>query len=169
MSVLPFTLKLAQSRFLGTVAAPKVDWAPSQLSWATGQVEIAAATFGEACTGILMHHKKGIIDQQLVLEKVAEVAIDLTVSMASLSRATRCVKGGGSTVELEVALANLVIADASSRWGPAIAQLQAHARKSTGSSVPPPKPDYLKLEALKIDVATKILKDGYLACPPLGF
>ena len=167
-TLLPLTLKLAQARFLGTVTRPKVQWPPPQLAWASGEVESATAAFGEACMGVLMQYKKGIVDQQLVLEKVAEVAIDLTIATAALSRATRCVTKGGETAASEVALANLVVADASSRWFTAIAALQSHARKATGSTVPPPFPDYLKLEALKKEVAVLILKDGYQASPPLG-
>jgi alkylation response protein AidB-like acyl-CoA dehydrogenase len=167
---LPFAWRLAQARFLGAAPTPTLPWVAPPLKASAALVESATSAFGDACTGLVMHYKKGLVDQQLALERTAEVAIDLTVCTAALSRASSAVGARGAEgAAAEVALANLVVAEASVRMAASLAAMQAHARQATGSSVAAPAPDHLALERLKTSVANTILKEGYIAEPPLGF
>lgn len=53
------------------------------------QVEEQTVAFGQAVETMIRKHGKNIIDQQMLLERVANVAIDLYAMVAVLSRATR--------------------------------------------------------------------------------
>jgi very long chain acyl-CoA dehydrogenase len=144
---------------------------PAPLRAAAGAVEECAAGFGAACTALLLKHGKAVADQQLLLEKVANVAIDLTVSAAALSRAaTRAAAaaaaaaagpaeegGGAATAEEEMALAALFCAEAEQRVRANLAALRDAA--DGGDAV----------GALKATVAKAVLKENsYRALHPTG-
>ena len=135
---------------------------PAPLRAAAGAVEECTAGFGAACTALLLKHGKAIADQQLLLEKVANVAIDLTVSAAVLSRAaTRAAAGpaveAAATAEEEVAMAQLFCAEADLRVRANLVALRAAA--DGGDTV----------GALKRTVAQAVLKENsYRALHPTG-
>ena len=169
-AALPLAWRLAQARFLGAAPTPALPWAPPPLRAAAALLEAHTAAFGDAAAGLVLHYKKGLVDQQVALERTAEVAIDLTVAGAALSRATRALKvGGAGEAAAEVELANLLVHEASVRMASSLAAMQAHARQTTHSAVAPPAPDHLLLERLRMTVAERVLKEGYTAKAPLGF
>lgn len=75
----------------------------------------AAAALGDATGQLLRKHRKGILERQYQLERLADVAIDLYVSAASLSRATAAVTAGGPSAQRESDLARLAVGDALER------------------------------------------------------
>jgi hypothetical protein len=54
-----------------------------QLGWHT-------SAFGRAVEALLLNHGKDVIEQQTLLKRVADVAIELYALTAVLSRASRC-------------------------------------------------------------------------------
>ena len=116
-----------------------------------------------------MVHKKGLEHQQMVLEKVADVAIDLSVATASLSRASEAVASGSSTAEAEAALAALVVAEACVRMEGSLRHMQAHAKGAYGSTVRAPAADFVALEQLRDRVAKDVFaKGGWTATHSVG-
>ena len=134
--------------------------APPQLQAAAKAVEEGTAAFGAVCSALLIKHGKGIAEHQLLLEKVADVAIDLTVSTAALSRASSraaSAEPGPATAEEEMAMAALFCAEAELRVRANIAYL----RTASGGRDP--------IGALKYTVAEAVLKDkAYRALHPTG-
>ena len=135
---------------------------PAPLRAAAGAVEECAAGFGAVCTALLLKHGKSIADQQLLLEKVANVAIDLTVSAAAISRAAKRAAAGpaeeaAATAEEEMAMAALFCAEAEQRVRANLAALRAAV--DGGDAI----------GALKVAVAHAVLKENsYRALHPTG-
>ncbi|CAD6192164.1 unnamed protein product [Caenorhabditis auriculariae] len=76
--------------------------------------------FGKTLEGLLMKHKKGIIDRQYELIRVADAAIDIYSSVAVLSRCTRSIKEKSSSAAFETDIANFYVQTASKRAADAL-------------------------------------------------
>jgi very long chain acyl-CoA dehydrogenase len=152
----PFGLTLAKSR-LGIVDSPKLGWAPQQLAHSAAIVESATGHLGDVSRALLMRYGKTVIDQQLVLEKVADVAIDVTASTAVLSRAAKALKEGSPSAAHEAELANLFVSEAGQR-------IRANLAAARGRNGQP------AINKLKYTVADAVMSaGGYHAKPPVGF
>jgi len=149
----PFALRLAKAR-LGMYDALSLPWVAAPLRSSAETVEKVTAQFGVAVTELLMKHGKKIVEQQLLVERVADVVIDLTVSTAVLARATKSHAAGTATAAHEIALANLYVGEAKAR-------MLANIRGFTGSQS--------KLDKLRMAVADDVFAGGkYLPAHPLG-
>lgn len=116
-----------------------------------------AGQFGDACRGTLMRYGKTIIEQQLVLERVADVAIDLTASSACIARATKAIKESSATADHEAQIANLFVAEAGQRMKANLAAINGSGGQNT-------------INKLKYSVADKVFESaGYSAKHPIGF
>lgn len=69
-------------------------------------IEASAADFGEAVEAVLLTHGKGIINNQLVLKRIAESAMNIFAMAAVTSRATRALEGKSETAQHELLLAS---------------------------------------------------------------
>lgn len=161
-----------QARFLGRApSAPgALAWAPASLSASAKAIEKATSAFGDAVVGLVIVHRQGLIEQQMVLTRVADVAIDLTVASVALSRAAESAKTGSAEAAAEADLANLAVLEAIVRIVDAMMQIKAHSDAAYKSSVTLPKPDWRRIEELRIKVSQAVCKKGgYTAGYPLGF
>lgn len=156
-ALFPAAVSIARAR-AGVPEMPTLAWAPSSLRPAAGAIEEGAAGLGSAVREALFKHGKKIVDQQLILERAASAAIDLTAATAAVARATRAVQNKSPTADLEVSLANCFALDAAGRIRTNIQGLNPNSRSNT------------ELDRLRRDVASALLdREAYPAAHPLGF
>ena len=80
------------SRVRERVITEELDRAHPKLKRPAVQIEEKADAFGQAVERLLRHFGKKIIDEQMLVERVADVAIDLYAMIAVVSRATRALE-----------------------------------------------------------------------------
>lgn len=120
------------------------------------QVGKAIEDFGAAVEALLIKHGEGIIEQQMVLSRLANAAIDTYAMVSSLSRASKALEEESETAEHEAELVSLFCNEASERIG---RNLEA---TSSGSD--------RKNYNLVSSIADSIIKTGgHKAKHPLGF
>jgi len=83
--LLPFAATMLKER-LGMADKPSLAWAPAPLRPAAEMIESATAAFGSAVRDLAIKHRKGILEQQLQVQRVADVVIDITAASAALLR-----------------------------------------------------------------------------------
>lgn len=108
-TLLPFALWYVKSR-LGFYEVTPIPWAPAPLAHVARLLEKTVGAFGDACKRLIVSHGKRLQDEQLLLQRVAEAAIDLTAITASLARATRAIETKSPSADKEVALVELLYA-----------------------------------------------------------
>lgn len=140
---------------VGIPEKPSASWAPSQLSASAKLLEDGTASFGVAVREVLLKYGKDVVSQQLVLERTANVAIDLYAMAAVLSRTTKSIKASSSSAEHETRLAELFCLQASRRISTNVADM-------TGGSA--------DLDAKRVAIAKALFDSGnYIPKHPLGF
>jgi very long chain acyl-CoA dehydrogenase len=153
-TLIPFGVKLAKAK-LGIYEKPSLSWAPAPLRSAAEVVENATGEFGIAAQQLVMKYGKGILEQQMLVERVADVVIDLTAATAAISRATKAYNANSPTAAHEVAVANLFAQEAKHR-------LSTNIKAINGAQHAGDK--------LKNQVADQIFESQrYFAKHPLGF
>ena len=113
-TLLPFGITLAKSR-LGIVNSPSIPNVPAPLRSAAEIVEKNTGIFGDVCRDVLMKYGKNVIEQQLILEKIADVAIDLTATTAAIARASKAIKENSPSANHEIEIVNLFATEAGQR------------------------------------------------------
>ncbi|OXB65347.1 hypothetical protein ASZ78_016991 [Callipepla squamata] len=83
--------------------------------------------FGTTVRGLLSRFGKTIVDEQLVLKRVADIVINLYAMTAAISRASRSISIGLRNHDHEVLLTNIFCKEAYFKNNYAMAQLQKHA------------------------------------------
>lgn len=162
-TLLPFGVELAKSR-IGIQDTPKLGWAPSELAAAAGILETNTAAFGVACRDLVMRYGKTLIEQQIPVAQAAEVAIDLTVLAASLSRAARAIQSKSPTAAHEIELVNLIAIESNIRMSENLRGMRQAGKGSKGSG------EHTKATQLKYTIADSIFTAGeYHARHPVGF
>lgn len=171
-------MSLARGK-VGIPEKPSASWAPSQLSASAKLLEDGTASFGvvraytqpprkqahacarpcavraQAVREVLLKYGKDVVSQQLVLERTANVAIDLYAMAAVLSRTTKSIKASSSSAEHETRLAELFCLQASRRISTNVADM-------TGGSA--------DLDAKRVAIAKALFDSGnYIPKHPLGF
>jgi acyl-CoA dehydrogenase family protein 9 len=71
-----------------TIDRPKLTHVHSSLSHEAGLVSTMVHDFARGVESAIMHHGKQIIDRQIIQERMADVAIDVYLATAALSRAS---------------------------------------------------------------------------------
>lgn len=112
-------------------ATPAVD--PALASHAARLGELTAA-HGSAVRAVLTRHGKGIVEQQLLLERLADNAIDLFASAAVLSRASTSAAQRKPGAAAEARLASVFATRAAARIKTRTSELFA-GRRTTDSAV----------------------------------
>jgi acyl-CoA dehydrogenase family protein 9 len=102
-------------RVRSRVVTEELGAAHPKLKRAAVQVEDKASAFGQAVDLLLRRFGKSIIDEQLLLERVANVAIDLYAMVAVISRATRSLEQSRPQAEHEGLLASRFCDEADRR------------------------------------------------------
>lgn len=95
------------SRVRDRVITEELVHAHPKLKRAAVLIEEQTDLFGQVVERLLRHHGKSIIDEQQLLERVADVAIDLYAMVAVVSRATRSLEQRRTTAAHEALLASV--------------------------------------------------------------
>ncbi len=106
--------ELAQ-RVKQRIEGEKVERAHPRVRTSATQIENDTVQFGRAVDALLRHHGKGILEQQLVLERVADIAIDLYAMLAVVSRASTALETKHPSSEHEARLCTSFCAEADRR------------------------------------------------------
>ncbi|XP_071376797.1 complex I assembly factor ACAD9, mitochondrial [Centroberyx affinis] len=91
--------------------------------------------FGSTVESLLYRYGKTIVDEQLVLKRVADVLINLYAMTAVLSRASRSISIGLRNHDHEVLLANTFCSDAYFKNNYLMTQLQKHSPENNDASI----------------------------------
>ncbi|NXC40680.1 ACAD9 dehydrogenase, partial [Penelope pileata] len=91
--------------------------------------------FGTTVRGLLSRFGKTIVDEQLVLKRVADIVINLYAMTAALSRASRSISIGLRNHDHEVLLTNIFCTEAYFKNNYAMAQLQKYADENLDDSI----------------------------------
>jgi alkylation response protein AidB-like acyl-CoA dehydrogenase len=100
-----------RDRFVGE----HVDHAHPKLKRAAVHIEDKVVAFGHAVEQLLRHFGKRIIEEQLLLRRIADMAIDLYAMVAVVSRATSSMEKARPGAEHEVLLASAFCEEADRR------------------------------------------------------
>ncbi len=87
------------------VITDQIERAHPKLKRPAVLIEEQTNLFGQAIERLLRHHGKAIIDEQMILERLADVAIELYAMVAVVARATRALEGNFSAAGHEALLA----------------------------------------------------------------
>ncbi|KAK2534433.1 complex I assembly factor ACAD9, mitochondrial isoform X1 [Columba livia] len=110
--------------------------------------------FGTTVRGLLSRFGKTIVDEQLVLKRVADIVINLYAMTAAISRASRSISIGLRNHDHEVLLTNIFCTEAYFKNNYAIAQLQKYADENLD--------DFIKKAAKQV-----LEKRAYICSHPL--
>ncbi|XP_062271412.1 complex I assembly factor ACAD9, mitochondrial [Scomber scombrus] len=94
-----------------------------------------ANSFGSTVESLLYRYGKTIVDEQLVLKRVADVLINLYAMTAVLSRASRSISIGLRNHDHEVLLANTFCSDVHFKNNYLMTQLQKHSPENNDASI----------------------------------
>jgi very long chain acyl-CoA dehydrogenase len=96
-----------------------------KLSNAANLAGQSVGLFGPAVESLLIKYGKGIIDEQFLLNRLAQAAIDTYTMTVVLSRATRALNLGLPTAEYEALLTEVYCSEASDRVANNLMQLKS--------------------------------------------
>ncbi|XP_005812808.1 acyl-CoA dehydrogenase family member 9, mitochondrial [Xiphophorus maculatus] len=99
------------------------------------KLEQNVSLFGTTVESLLYRYGKSIVDEQLVLKRVADVLINLYAMTAVLSRASRSISIGLRNHDHEVLLANTFCNDAFFKNNYSMVQLQKHSPENNDASI----------------------------------
>nr|XP_046236307.1 complex I assembly factor ACAD9, mitochondrial [Scatophagus argus] len=99
------------------------------------KLEQNVSLFGSTVESLLYRYGKTIVDEQLVLKRVADVLINLYAMTAVLSRATRSISIGLRNHDHEVLLANTFCSDAFFKNNYLMTQLQKHSPENNDANI----------------------------------
>ncbi|XP_014833081.1 PREDICTED: acyl-CoA dehydrogenase family member 9, mitochondrial [Poecilia mexicana] len=99
------------------------------------KLEQNVSLFGMTVESLLYRYGKSIVDEQLVLKRVADVLINLYAMTAVLSRASRSISIGLRNHDHEVLLANTFCNDAFFKNNYSMVQLQKHSPENNDASI----------------------------------
>ncbi|NWW10046.1 ACAD9 dehydrogenase, partial [Oreocharis arfaki] len=91
--------------------------------------------FGTTVRGLLSRFGKTIVEEQLVLKRVADVVINLYAMTAAISRASRSISIGLRNHDHEVLLTNIFCTEAYFKNNYAMAQLEKYADENLDDSI----------------------------------
>ncbi|XP_029287756.1 complex I assembly factor ACAD9, mitochondrial [Cottoperca gobio] len=99
------------------------------------QMEENVSLFGSTVESLLYRYGKTIVDEQLVLKRVADVLINLYAMTAVLSRTSRSISIGLRNHDHEVLLANTFCSDAFFKNNYMLTQLQKHSPENNDANI----------------------------------
>ncbi|XP_034441806.1 complex I assembly factor ACAD9, mitochondrial [Hippoglossus hippoglossus] len=99
------------------------------------KLEQNVSLFGSTVEGLLYRYGKTIVDEQLILKRVADVLINLYAMTAVLSRASRSISIGLRNHDHEVLLTNTFCSEAFFKNNYMMAQLQKHSPENNDANI----------------------------------
>ncbi|XP_029005899.1 complex I assembly factor ACAD9, mitochondrial [Betta splendens] len=99
------------------------------------KLEQNVVLFGSTVESLLYRYGKTIVDEQLILKRVADVLINLYAMTAVLSRASRSISIGLRNHDHEVLLANTFCSDAFFKNNYMMTQLQKHSPENNDADI----------------------------------
>ncbi|XP_064110985.1 very long-chain specific acyl-CoA dehydrogenase, mitochondrial-like [Macrobrachium nipponense] len=102
-------------RAIGFVDAVQIEGIHPNLSESAGILSRAIKAFGYTAEGMLMKYGKTVVEEQFLLNRLANSAIDLYASAVILSRASRSLTLGHSSASHEEKMTKVWISEASDR------------------------------------------------------
>ncbi|XP_070758177.1 complex I assembly factor ACAD9, mitochondrial [Enoplosus armatus] len=99
------------------------------------KLEQNISLFGSTVESLLYRYGKTIVDEQLVLKRVADVLINIYAMTAVLSRASRSISIGVRNHDYEVLLANTFCSDAFFKNNYLMTQLQKHSPENNDANI----------------------------------
>ena len=103
------------SRVRDRVINEELSRAHAKLKRPAVLIEEQADAFGQTVERLLRHHGKSIIDEQMLVERVADIAIDLYAMVAVVSRATQAIELDRKSAKHETLLASVFCEQANRR------------------------------------------------------
>ncbi|XP_051874458.1 very long-chain specific acyl-CoA dehydrogenase, mitochondrial-like isoform X2 [Pristis pectinata] len=124
---------------------------------ASGDLVVKAVDhFGTSIEDLLLKYKKKIIDEQFLLKKIADAAIDIYAMTVVISRASQALSKGHPTAQHEKVLCET--------WC-----LEAFARVTNNLNALKSKPSMRVISNMKVISKELVAKGGVAAIHPLGF
>ncbi|XP_037534476.1 complex I assembly factor ACAD9, mitochondrial [Nematolebias whitei] len=112
------------------------DWVVHHsLADSAKKFEQNVSNFGSTVESLLYRYGKSIVDEQLVLKKVADIVINLYAMTAVLSRASRSICIGLNNHDQEVLIANTFCNDAFHKNNYLIVQMQKHCPENNDANL----------------------------------
>ncbi|GLD61370.1 acyl-CoA dehydrogenase family member 9, mitochondrial [Lates japonicus] len=105
------------------------------LAESTKKLEQNVSFFGSTVESLLYRYGKTIVDEQLILKRVADVLINLYAMTAVLSRASRSISIGLRNHDHEVLLANTFCGDAFFKNNYMMTQLQKYSPENNDANI----------------------------------
>ncbi|XP_044026873.1 complex I assembly factor ACAD9, mitochondrial [Siniperca chuatsi] len=99
------------------------------------KLEQNVSLFGSTVESLLYRYGKTIVDEQLILKRVADVLINIYAMTAVLSRASRSISIGLRNHDHEVLLANTFCSDAFFKNNYLMTQLQKHSPENNDANI----------------------------------
>lgn len=90
---------------------PEIEGVPAELKESAQLAQKAAAHFGETIEKVLIKHGKRIVEEQFVVNRVAQSTIDVYAMFVVLSRASRSINNKSASAEHEANIVNLFCAE----------------------------------------------------------
>lgn len=100
---------------VGMSQVQEIPGVPAELKKSAELAQVAAAQFGETIEKVLIKHGKKIVEEQFVVNRVAQSTIDVYAMFVVLSRASRSINNKSASAEHEANIVNLFCAEASKR------------------------------------------------------
>ncbi|XP_029472183.1 very long-chain specific acyl-CoA dehydrogenase, mitochondrial-like isoform X3 [Rhinatrema bivittatum] len=150
-------LSLKAKRKLGLSTGVSLDGiVHPELAKSGALVTKSIAHFGDCIESLLIRHGSNVIDEQFLLTRVADVAIDLYAMSVVLSRASRSLKQGRATAQHEKLLCETWCLEAAERVGENLAALNSTSHKQMFNN-------------MKVISETVVENNGVVSSHPLGF
>jgi len=113
-------------RMAGVSSGPSLsDKVNSKLADSAKLADHAISDFGAAVEGLLSKYGKGIMEEQFLLHRLAEAAMDIYSMVVVLSRATRSIQHNAPTAEHEIIITRLACSQASDRIASNLSSLKS--------------------------------------------
>uniref|UniRef100_A0A3B5LK10 Complex I assembly factor ACAD9, mitochondrial n=1 Tax=Xiphophorus couchianus TaxID=32473 RepID=A0A3B5LK10_9TELE len=127
--ILRMYVALTGMQYAGNALTGKIKYESAK------KLEQNVSLFGTTVESLLYRYGKSIVDEQLVLKRVADVLINLYAMTAVLSRASRSISIGLRNHDHEVLLANTFCNDAFFKNNYSMVQLQKHSPENNDASI----------------------------------
>uniref|UniRef100_A0A7N8XB82 Complex I assembly factor ACAD9, mitochondrial n=1 Tax=Mastacembelus armatus TaxID=205130 RepID=A0A7N8XB82_9TELE len=139
--ILRMYIALTGMQYAGKVLTGKMFWLFFRgttvfcLQDSAKKLEENVNLFGATVESVLYRYGKTIVDEQLILKRVADVLINLYAMTAVLSRASRSISIGLRNHDHEVLLANTFCCDAFFKNNYMLTQLQKHSPENNDANI----------------------------------
>uniref|UniRef100_A0A671WCF0 Complex I assembly factor ACAD9, mitochondrial n=1 Tax=Sparus aurata TaxID=8175 RepID=A0A671WCF0_SPAAU len=133
--ILRMYIALTGMQYAGKALTGKINSRVFYLQESAKKFEQNVSHVGSTVESLLYRYGKTIVDEQLILKRVADVMINLYAMTAVLSRASRSISIGLRNHDHEVLLANTFCSDAFFKNNYLMTQLQKHSPENNDANI----------------------------------